>query len=262
MQLTGTSHPTPARRGAVAVAVAAVLTVSISQPLMAQDKKELNKATEVEKKHEDAGAADQAALAAQLALQGEKHKSPILLLAAAELLGGLKESAKDTDGVKSEKTKAEGKAVPSLSFPELLDKATEIARGDEKLAALVAARVAELRSGKGLVLHQGRTLPTRTIYGETYKIIDSGVIRAKATNRLKNVIFEGGRPARIIVVGDGDGDLDLWVYDGGSGRLADSDTDLSSRCVAIWSPRWEGPFTIKISNVGRVAERYYVLANW
>jgi hypothetical protein len=64
------------------------------------------------------------------------------------------------------------------------------------------------------------------------------------------------------VIGDGDGDLDLWVHDENTGGLIGDDTDDTSECIVAWTPRYTGPFTIRIANVGAFAERYVVVVNW
>jgi len=72
--------------------------------------------------------------------------------------------------------------------------------------------------------------------------------------------FRGGEPAYVVVSGDGDTDLDLYVYDE-NGNLIDSDTDSTDDCVAAFNPRWTGVFYIKIKNLGRVYNRYVLVTN-
>lgn len=64
----------------------------------------------------------------------------------------------------------------------------------------------------------------------------------------------------VIVNGDGDTDLDLYVYDE-NGNLMGKDIDYSDYCVVSWTPRWTGPFTIKIKNRGSVYNRYKIYTN-
>lgn len=75
-----------------------------------------------------------------------------------------------------------------------------------------------------------------------------------------NVSFRGGELAIVTVIGDGDTDLDLYVYDN-NGNLIDSDTDYSDNCVCTWTPRWTGNFRIKIVNRGRVYNSYLIRTN-
>jgi hypothetical protein len=59
----------------------------------------------------------------------------------------------------------------------------------------------------------------------------------------------------VYVSGDGDTDLDLFIYDE-NGVLIDSDTDYGDECVVTVVPNWTGRFTIQIRNLGSVYNRY------
>jgi len=75
-----------------------------------------------------------------------------------------------------------------------------------------------------------------------------------------SISFRSGELAIVTVIGDGDTDLDLYVYDS-NGNLIDSDTDYSDDCVCTWTPRWTGNFRIKIVNRGRVYNNYVLRTN-
>jgi hypothetical protein len=87
----------------------------------------------------------------------------------------------------------------------------------------------------------------------------TGRVDARSTN-IYNVPFEGGAPALFTVRGDGDTDLDLYVYDE-NGNLICSDTDYTDQLVCSWSPRWTGMFRIEVRNLGNVYNRYQVRTN-
>jgi hypothetical protein len=74
------------------------------------------------------------------------------------------------------------------------------------------------------------------------------------------IVFRGGEAARVIVSGDGDTDLDLYIYDQ-FGNLITKDDDSSDDCVVGWTPRWTGKFTVKIVNQGRVHNHYVMVTN-
>jgi hypothetical protein len=78
--------------------------------------------------------------------------------------------------------------------------------------------------------------------------------------RTFTVSFYGGREARVAVSGDGDTDLDLYVYDV-FGNLIVSDDDYSDDCVVSWTPRWTGRFTIKVVNRGNVYNDFAFATN-
>lgn len=74
------------------------------------------------------------------------------------------------------------------------------------------------------------------------------------------ITFNGGELARIAVKGDGDTDLDLYVYDE-NGNLIASDTDNTDCCLVSWTPRWTGKFTVRVVNRGNVYNNYRIATN-
>lgn len=74
------------------------------------------------------------------------------------------------------------------------------------------------------------------------------------------LVFYGGEDAEVFVSGDGDTDLDLFIYDN-NGNLIDSDTDYTDDCYASWHPIWTGTFLIKIVNHGNVYNNYTMWTN-
>ncbi|MBR6056888.1 MAG: hypothetical protein IKP58_01830 [Victivallales bacterium] len=69
--------------------------------------------------------------------------------------------------------------------------------------------------------------------------------------------FTAGKTALVIVSGDKDTDLDLYVYDEND-NLIEKDEDGSDQCVVTWTPRWTGRFTIKVVNHGDVYNEYTI----
>jgi len=74
------------------------------------------------------------------------------------------------------------------------------------------------------------------------------------------ITFRGGEIARVALSGDGDTDLDLYVYDE-SGNLIAKDDDRSDDCYVSWIPRWTGSFKIRVVNRGRVYNEYVLATN-
>lgn len=243
--------------------VLCVLALAMANGAKADDPKSNNDPS-VEKISESTGLSG-AALAARLALEGESLRSPMMLLTAADILDGLQSSERSAEGVKS-KSDGEGaqkdheKSAPTLDPIELRKRALELASSDSEREIL--QQWLDRPAPRGLIFSQGKNLESVEIEGVTFKLVDSGVLRAGQTQTLSNVIFEGKKPAIVLVIGDGDGDLDLWVYDENTKGLIGKDTDSTSLCRVAWTPRYEGPFIIKVTNVGNIAERYLVLANW
>jgi len=71
--------------------------------------------------------------------------------------------------------------------------------------------------------------------------------------------FYGEEASIVTVSGDGDTDLDLYVYDE-KGNLIAQDEDLSDQAVVYFAPRWTGRFTIRVVNRGSVYNRYTICA--
>lgn len=88
---------------------------------------------------------------------------------------------------------------------------------------------------------------------------DNDIVRAHASVEY-NVDFRGREAAQVLVSGDGDTDLDLYVLDE-NGRVVASDTDMTDTCLATWMPRYSGVYTIKIVNRGSVYNEYTLRTN-
>ena len=84
-------------------------------------------------------------------------------------------------------------------------------------------------------------------------------VLAHSTNVYKEK-FWGGEVAEVLVFGDGDTDLDLYIYDE-NGNLITSDTDYTDICICRWNPIWTGDFIIKVVNRGSVYNDYVIATN-
>jgi hypothetical protein len=85
------------------------------------------------------------------------------------------------------------------------------------------------------------------------------VIRPGGVDEYK-VVFRAGELASVAVIGDGDTDLDLYVYDE-NGNLVVADEDGTDDCLVRWTPRWTGKYTIHVVNRGRLANGYGIATN-
>ena len=108
-----------------------------------------------------------------------------------------------------------------------------------------------------LALVQDAKSATRGAVGGPIRRTDT--VNANCTDTW-TINFRGGQPAYVVVSGDGDTDLDLYIYDE-NGNFITSDTDSSDDCVVSFNPRWTGKFYIKIKNLGRVYNRYVLATN-
>lgn len=192
-------------------------------------------------------AAELLVTADRLVQYGYKTRTALPLIQAVEIYNRV--------GVRPEteaktKTSASDEVVPTQSVekpagvqyePEkILADATQFADGDKNLLAMIKSVGGTKGATTGPVYH-----------------IDT--VRAHSTDSY-SIRFRGGESAIVTVSGDGDTDLDLYVYDE-NGNLIDSDTDRTDQCICTFNPRWTGPFTIRIKNLGNVYNRYVLRTN-
>jgi hypothetical protein len=129
----------------------------------------------------------------------------------------------------------------SLNEAQILADATKFADGDKTLLALIKDAEKSTRGASG-----GPVRRCDTVNGNTTDIW--------------RITFRGGEPAYVAVSGDGDTDLDLYVYDE-NGNLITYDNSYGDDCLVSFTPRWTGVFIIKIKNLGRVYNRYCMGTN-
>lgn len=186
-------------------------------------------------------------LASELVKYGYAQKSALPLIDAMQIIV---DNPTQALGTEKETVDATVEAVDkdnhmTLNFNEILASAKEFAQGDAALLALIDQ--VELDS---------KTTSRGAVGGPKYTV---EVVRANSTDSY-NVSFTAGYLAEVGLSGDGDTDLDLYVYDS-NGNLIASDTDYTDDCYVSWVPAWTGRFTIKVVNRGRVANRYVLVTN-
>ena len=74
------------------------------------------------------------------------------------------------------------------------------------------------------------------------------------------ILFEGDERARVTINGDGDCDLDLYIYNP-EGVLVAKDDDNTDYCVASWVPNYRKSYKIVVVNRGRVYANYNLSTN-
>lgn len=84
--------------------------------------------------------------------------------------------------------------------------------------------------------------------------------RAFARDQFRSITFRAGEDAIVTVDGNGDTDLDLYIYDE-NGRLVGKDDDGTDFCIVTFNPRWTGPFTVVVRNRGNVYNQYRLRTN-
>lgn len=79
-------------------------------------------------------------------------------------------------------------------------------------------------------------------------------VLANSTDRYR-VTFYAGEEAMVLVSGDGDTDLDLYIYDEYDNLVA-YDNDGLDTMLCTWIPKRTATFTIVIRNLGDVRNYY------
>jgi hypothetical protein len=198
-------------------------------------------------------AVDKLAMASQLAAWGRESKSPEALLAASQMLMEIpaemrdaKHDSKAGDAAAAAQTKADEPA-PTLDPVALQKEAATLAaaKGDKNLQKYVDS-----------VVKAGTTGARGATGGPKYSVTK---VSAGYTD-VYNVEFRGGELAEIAISGDGDTDLDLYVYDE-YGNYIGSDTGSTDTAYVSWTPRWTGNFRIEVKNNGYVYNQYVVISN-
>ena len=209
-------------------------------------------AQEIEKKEDLQGEASASLSALRLATDlvkyGYAQQSALPLIEALEIINDNPTQSlnAEREGESVDTTQTDGKkGIVSMDTEAILKDAKEFADGDDVLLQLIAQVEAETNNS-----HRGNVFgPSRT-----YE-----VVKANYTDTYK-IGFVANSLAEIFVSGDGDTDLDLFVFDS-NGNLIASDTDYTDDCYVSWIPAWTGRFTVKIVNRGHVYNRYVMLTN-
>ena len=88
------------------------------------------------------------------------------------------------------------------------------------------------------------------------RLVDMTRAQARSTV-FYNEVFRGGEVTTISIVGDGDTDLDLYVYDS-NGNLIASGVGLSDRETVSIVPFATGNFRVEVRNLGNVWNQFTI----
>lgn len=189
------------------------------------------------------GKVEELVLAADLARLGLEDQDPLMLITAAKIqkLTGSTQKDREKESAGEGQGEAEGEGQV-LTTEYLLNQAEQLSGENEAYLALIESV---------------RALKTRRATGGPYHQVDR--VQARDTD-IWEIRFNGQELAEVGVAGDGDTDLDLYVFDS-NGNLICSDTDYTDRMYCSWNPRRSGDFLIKIKNLGGVYNQYEILTN-
>jgi hypothetical protein len=196
-------------------------------------------------------------MASDMAQYGIAKKQPMLLVSAAQILienpvGNLKvekeEQSKDADAKPNAADKTT-KSAQTVAFTskDLLAKAQEMAKGDATVLAAIqkteASKAPEVAFGGAI---SGSVHTTRRV---------DGYSRYSFT-----CTYVGGRLAEMYLKGDGDSDLDYYLYDS-YGNLVDSDEDSTDSAIFRWYPNSTMTYRVVVRNRGGTYNVFQILTN-
>lgn len=187
-------------------------------------------------------------LANDLLRYGYANKSTLALIDALQIFSENPTQPLNTtrEGSEVDESKTDGKkANVSFDYDTVLADAKKFADGDENLLALIDNIDAEAKGAQRGAVNG----PSRN-----YDAVNGNSTDTYQISFIANVLAE------ILVSGDGDTDLDLYVYDS-NGNLIAYDESYSDDCYVRWVPAWTGRFFIKIVNRGPVYNNYVILTN-
>lgn len=186
-------------------------------------------------------------LANDLARYGYKTFSAEAMIQAAKIMSSINTQELKYESFKQEPSgndKDSKMSKQRYDLASILDAAKKYADGDPALLASIADIEKSKQATRGRVGGPG----------ESYNLIRGNTID------YFEISFIEGKLAELGVRGDGDTDLDLYVYDS-NGNLIEKDDDYTDRCYVCWVPRWTGRYTVKVVNRGPVSNYYRLLTN-
>jgi len=215
------------------------ITISLSAQEMDKKNREKDPSPEI----------TNANLAVELVNYGYAMKSSLSLIEAAKILS--EKPLQKLNVEKSEPSTGTDGAKTTKGFnynpSNLLTDAKTFANGNKTILALIDEVEKTLKSNE-TVVNKGRA------YGPAYserKVYAS-------SSYVDYILFKGNELAEVLIVGDGDNDLDLYVYNE-NGELVGSDTDYSDRCYVSFYPYYTKSYKIVVKNRGTSVYSNYVL---
>ena len=184
-------------------------------------------------------------LAADLSKYGYANNAPLALIQAAQIVSKYQSkelklvASKNIEGPKNNLSDKKGKV--EIETEKLIADAKAMASDNPNLLNLIGSLT---ESSRGAVYGLAR------IYCSV-KANDWGSCL---------VAFVAGELAEVAAIGDGDTDLDLYIYDS-NGNLIAKDDDYTDRCYVSWVPRWTGNYIVKVVNRGGVYNNFILATN-
>lgn len=218
---------------------AALPAFMVAAPLTAQDSMANADMKSTEVDPEVAASVEALSSAAGVAAYGYANQNALALVTAAQMIidnpfDGTRTPDAEEAGEPMRQGEMRRGTVAEFSATQLLADAAELTR-DENLLAIIESLSDAAEASKGSVNGPGSISRRIDAY----------------SSRTFRFTLRGDEYTRIDVRGDGDTDLDCWLYDE-NGNEVDSDLDYTDWCILEVRPRWTGAFRLRVSNLGRV----------
>lgn len=189
---------------------------------------------------------DVVALAADLASHGYSANSPLALLTAAELLMQASPSAlTGKQGTRMPNVTAKSGTPVRFDAGAMISSALAMSSGNANVSALASQLQNRLAAGSKGAVGGPRSAVDRVLSNST---------------DIWEIAFRGGERGSIRVDGDGDTDLDCYVYNS-AGTLLAYDNDLTDYCILDWYQSSTGIVRLEIRNLGDVYNEYILSTN-
>lgn len=184
--------------------------------------------------------------AAQLSQYGYANEDPLSLVQAAKMVVAYPPRAIETAAETTGNTR--GSAAGKSTAAAVIDAATllndaEAMANDEHTLAIIAKAKQDLNAPSRGAVSGPQTL-------ERY--VDAEDITIDV------IVMKGNELAEVLVYGDGDNDLDLFVFDENQNVVA-SDDDYTDKCYVSFTPSKTARYAIVVKNWGESVYSNYIL---
>lgn len=128
----------------------------------------------------------------------------------------------------------------SFKIEDIIAAAMRFANGEESIQAMIKS-VGTTRGRVGGPVRHHDNIPAHSTH-------------------IYRILFKGGEPVMVSLSGDGDTDLEMYIYDEDDNMVYD-DAVFCSANEPIFTPKWTSRYKIKIVNKGNVYNRYVLSIN-
>lgn len=235
-----------------AVVALSAMFISCNKCDKAVNQEENDAALKAEVQAQPSEGIDAISLAMDMAAYGHQTEDASLLIKAADILVSTPTQEMPEDRI-GEKGEAQGEVAEKegkhcFCPKHLLAEAKELAGEDAQLLAQIEA--VEKKMAAQAEGTRGSTLGP-------IEYVDR--VNANSYN-LYYIPFRGNELGEVYIIGDGDTDLDLYVYDE-NGNLGVYDNSYGSNCYVNFVPKWTQKVTVKVVNRGNVYSDFILLTN-